>query len=88
MGLYMVMGNSGKVAGTWLYSAQDAPRFKKGRFIAMGLAIATAVLTLSNSLILGATNRGDDRKHGKPEEGVSVDVTKLANKNLNFRLIT
>lgn len=88
MGIYTALGNCGSIAGTWIYPATEAPVFKKGHFICMTLAIATAVLALSNSMILGAINRYRDKKHGKPIPSVSVDVTELADESPHFRFFT
>jgi hypothetical protein len=54
----------------------------------MALAIATAVLALSNSMALAAINRHRDKKYGKPIPGVSVDVTELADESPHFRFFT
>ena len=88
MGLYTAIGNLGSIAGTWVYPADEAPLFRKGHFICMGLTIATAVLSLSNSLVLGAINRYRDKKHGKPLPGASIDVTELADESPHFRFFT
>ncbi|KAH7350581.1 major facilitator superfamily domain-containing protein [Rhexocercosporidium sp. MPI-PUGE-AT-0058] len=88
MGLYTALGNCGSIAGTWLYPAQDAPRFQNGHWVAMGLALATACLSLGNSLSLGCINRDRDRKFGKIEEGEVVDVTEEADRSPKFRFIT
>jgi len=88
MGLYTAIGNLGSIAGTWFYPATDAPQFRRGHLICMALAIATAVLSLANSLALAAINRYRDRKYGKPTPGKSVDVTDLADENPGFRFIT
>ncbi|KAB8237556.1 major facilitator superfamily domain-containing protein [Aspergillus alliaceus] len=76
MGYYMALGNLGR------------PQFKKGHFICMGLAIATGIIALGNSLLLRAINNYRDRKFGKPEAGVAVDVTDLADNSPMFRFIT
>lgn len=88
MGAYTAMGNLGSIAGTWIYPANEAPEFREGHYICMGLAIATAILSLSNSLALGAINRYRDEKHGKPVEGASVDVTELGDQSPHFRYFT
>lgn len=88
MGLYTAIGNLGSIAGTWIYPSTDAPQFQKGHLICMGLAIATAVLALANSLVLAVINRSRDRKYGKPVPGASVDVTELADDSPHFRFFT
>lgn len=88
MGLYTAIGNLGAIAGTWVYPSNEAPQFKKGHLVCMGLAIATAVLSLGNSLALGMINRHKDKKFGKPVVGASVDVTELADDSPHFRFIT
>ncbi|KAE8383304.1 major facilitator superfamily domain-containing protein [Aspergillus bertholletiae] len=88
MGFYTALGNLGSIAGSWFYPSNEGPEFRKGHFICMGLAIATAVISLGNSLILRALNNYRDRKYGKPEAGVAVDVTELADNSPMFRFIT
>ena len=88
MGLYTAIGNLGSIAGSWVYPSNEAPQFKEGHFICMALAIATAVLSLSNSLVLGAINRRRDKKYGKPFPGASIDVTELADESPHFRFYT
>lgn len=86
--MYTSIGNLGSIAGTWIYPANEAPQFKEGHFICLGLALATAVIALSNSLVLGAINRHRDKKHGKPLPGASIDVTELADESPHFRFFT
>lgn len=88
MGLYTALGNLGSIAGTWIYPSIDAPQFRRGHFICMGLAIATAMLALTNSLVLAAINRSRNRKYGEPTPGASVNVTELADNSLYFRFFT
>ncbi|KUJ07654.1 MFS general substrate transporter [Mollisia scopiformis] len=88
MGVYTAIGNLGSIAGTWVYPANEAPQFQEGHFICMALSLATAMLALSNSLLLGAINRYRDKKHGKPVSGASIDVTELADESPHFRFFT
>ncbi len=88
MGMYTAIGNLGSIAGTWFYPSTDAPQFRKGHFVCMALALATAILSLSNSYILARLNKQRDRKYGKPAQGVVVDVTELADASPHFRFIT
>ncbi len=87
MGLYTAIGNLGSIAGSFIYPQTDAPLFRKGHFICMGLALATAFLSIANSLTLRAVNNYRDKKYGKPIAGASVDVTDLADKSPQFRFI-
>ncbi|KAF2807539.1 MFS general substrate transporter [Mytilinidion resinicola] len=88
MGLYTALGNLGSIAGTWFYPTTDAPQFRKGHAVCMGLAIATASFALINSFALKAVNSHRDKKYGKPEPGISIDVTELADDSPHFRFIT
>lgn len=88
MGYYTAIGNLGSIAGTFVYPATDAPQFKKGHFICMGLCIATALLSAGNSAVLAWLNRYRDRKYGKPVPGASIDVTELADNSPQFRFMT
>ncbi|KAE8393075.1 major facilitator superfamily domain-containing protein [Aspergillus alliaceus] len=88
MGYYTALGNLGSIAGSFFYPSTVGAQFKKGHFICMGLAIATGIIALGNSLLLRAINNYRDRKFGKPEAGVAVDVTELADNSPMFRFIT
>ncbi|KAJ5815487.1 hypothetical protein N7474_007264 [Penicillium riverlandense] len=88
MGLYTAIGNLGSIAGTWFYPSTDGPQFRKGHFVCMGLAIATAAFALANHFALKAINKRRDKIYGKPVPGMPVDVTELADKAPMFRFIT
>ncbi|KAH8879519.1 MFS general substrate transporter, partial [Thozetella sp. PMI_491] len=87
MGMYTAMGNLGSIAGTFFYPTTDAPQFRKGHFVCMALAVATAILSIGNSWALRRINQDRDRKYGKPLPGASVDVTELADESPDFRYI-
>jgi predicted MFS family arabinose efflux permease len=88
IGMYTALGNLGSIAGTWFYPSTDAPNFRKGHLICMSLAIATAAFSLINKFALRAANSRKDKKYGKPEAGMSIDVTELADDSPSFRFIT
>jgi predicted MFS family arabinose efflux permease len=88
MGLYTAMGNLGSIAGSFFYPSTEAPEFRKGHFLCMGMAVAAGVFALANSMALRYVNSQRDRKYGKPEKGVPVDVSELADANPHFRYIT
>ncbi|OAK96736.1 MFS general substrate transporter [Phaeosphaeriaceae sp. SRC1lsM3a] len=88
MGLYTALGNFGSIAGSFFYPSSDGPQFRKGHYLSMGMAIATAVFALSNSMALRYVNRQKDKKYGKPVEGVPINVSELADAAPHFRYIT
>lgn len=88
MGYYTALGNLGGIAGSFIYPTTEAPQFQEGHFICMALSLATALLAISNSLVLAAVNRHRDRKFGKPVPGASIDVSELADHSPHFRFIT
>jgi alpha-D-ribose 1-methylphosphonate 5-triphosphate synthase subunit PhnI len=88
MGFYTAIGNLGSIAGSFFYPATEAPQFQRGHWICFGMSVATAVISLSNSLVLRAINRHRDRKYGKPIEWMVIDVSEEADRNVMFRFIT
>lgn len=88
MGVYTALGNFGSIAGSFFYPSSDGPQFRKGHYLSMGMAIATAVFALSNSMALRYVNRQKDKKYGKAAEGVPVNVSELADAAPHFRYIT
>ncbi|KAF5855678.1 hypothetical protein ETB97_008613 [Aspergillus alliaceus] len=73
MGYYMALGNLGSIAGLIFLSVDGRTSVQKGPF---------------HFLLLRAINNYRDRKFGKPEAGVAVDVTELADNSPMFRFIT
>lgn len=88
MGLYTAIGNLGSIAGSFFYPTTDAPLYRKGHYLAFGMSLAAAIISLCNSLALRAVNRYRDRKYGKPVEGLAIDVTEDADNLPMFRFIT
>lgn len=88
MGLYTALGNLGSIAGTFFYPTTDAPQFRKGHFVCMGLSIATAGFALGNHFLLQGINKRRDRRYGRPVMGQAVDVSELADRAPMFRYIT
>jgi nitrate/nitrite transporter NarK len=88
MGLYTAIGNLGSIAGSFFFPSHEAPQFRKGHFICMGMSIATAVFALSNSLALRRVNSMRDQRFGTPEPGQVVNVSEDGDANPHFRYIT
>jgi predicted MFS family arabinose efflux permease len=87
MGLYTAMGSLGSLAGSFFHQSTEAPAFRKGHFLCMSMPIGAGVFALANSMALRYVNSQRDRKYGKPEKGVPVDVSELADANPHFRYI-
>ena len=88
MGAYTAIGNLGSIAGSWFYPSTEAPQYRKGHYLCFGMSLATAVVSLGNSLALREINRRRDKLYGKPQPGVSVDVSEEADGNKMFRYMT
>ena len=85
MGAYTAIGNLGSIAGSFFYPLTDAPQYRKGHYLCFAMSIATAVITLANTLILHKINRRRDQQYGKPLKGQSIDVSEDADANPMFR---
>ena len=66
MGMYTALGNMGNIAGTYFYPANEAPTFREGHWLSFSMAVATAVISIANSLTLRAVNKRRDKLYGKP----------------------
>ncbi len=66
MGANTTIGNMGSIAGSLLYPSTDGPQYQKGHYLCFGMAVATAVISLTSSIVLRAVNRHRDRKYRKP----------------------
>ena len=86
--MYTAIGNFGSIAGSFFYSPNDAPIYRKGHYLAFGMVLAAMVFSLLNSFLLRAGNRHRDKKYGKPVPGLAIDVTDDADKLPMFRFIT
>jgi hypothetical protein len=70
----------------FFYPSTAAPQFRRGPFPYMGMAIAAGSFVLGNSMALRYANSRRDRKYGKPEKGVPVDVSELGRCEFAFQI--
>ncbi|EXJ70397.1 uncharacterized protein A1O5_06465 [Cladophialophora psammophila CBS 110553] len=85
MGAYTAMGNLGSIAGSFFYPSTDAPQYRKGHYLCFAMSIATAAITLANTMTLHRINRQRDQQYGTPQKGQSIDVSEDADANPMFR---
>lgn len=88
VGLYTAIGNCGSIAGSFFYPDNEAPVYRQGHYRAFGMSLAALVFSLANSLTLRAVNRYRDKKHGRPEPGLAIDVTENADNMPMYRFVT
>jgi hypothetical protein len=70
----------------FFYPSTTAPQFRRGHFPCMGMAVTTGVFALGNSIALRYVNSRRDRKYGKPERGILVDVSELGRCEFAFQI--
>jgi sugar phosphate permease len=87
LGVYTAIGNLGSIAGTWFYPAGDAPQFRRGHWLCVGMALAGAAFAAGNSLLLAVANRGRERMAERADEDPHRDGDERVEGSKKFRYI-
>lgn len=74
IGVVIAVTHAVGVAASTIYPAEDAPQYLMGNAVSGALTLATAVAAGLMSFLLFRENRSRDRKYGRPEIGISLDL--------------
>lgn len=75
------------IAASNIYPSEDAPQYLTGNIVSGALGFAAAVGAVIMSYILHFENRRRDRKYGRPEANVAIEMTEEADKHPDFRYV-
>jgi hypothetical protein len=85
IGIVIAVTHAVGVAASTIYPLSDAPYFLMGNAVSSTLTLATGVAALVMSFLLHRDNRSRDRRFGKPEAGVPVDMSGSADRVPDYR---
>lgn len=85
IGIVIAVTHAVGVAASNIYPKSDAPYYLMGNVVSSTLAFVTAISAALMSFLLYRENRKRDRRYGKPEAGVPVDMGGDADKAPDYR---
>ncbi|KAF2757356.1 MFS transporter [Pseudovirgaria hyperparasitica] len=88
-GLWIVqtVGQCGTVLGTNMFPKSEAPYYRRGMWVGCAFSFIVMLSAGVLSFMLWRENRRRDRRHGRPEVGVQVDMNDLEDVERNLRYI-
>ncbi|KAM5342182.1 hypothetical protein ACJ41O_015213 [Fusarium nematophilum] len=85
LGIVIAVTHAVGVAASNIYPKSDAPYYLMGNAVSSSLAFTTAVSAVGMSVMLYRENRKRDRRYGRPEAGVPIDMGGDADKAQDYR---
>ncbi|UPK96889.1 hypothetical protein LCI18_007824 [Fusarium solani-melongenae] len=85
LGIVIAVTHAVGVAASNIYPKSDAPYYLMGNAVSSALVFLTALSAVSMSVMLYRENRRRDRRFGRPEAGVSIDMGGDADKAQDYR---
>ncbi|KAL6400181.1 hypothetical protein AUP68_15875 [Ilyonectria robusta] len=85
IGIVIAVTHAVGVAASNIYPKSDAPYYLMGNVVSSTLTFVTAISAALMSFLLYRENSKRDRRYGKPEAGVSVDMGGDADKAPDYR---
>jgi ABC-type Mn2+/Zn2+ transport system permease subunit len=85
IGIVIAVTHAVGVAASSIYPTHDAPYYLTGNAVSSALTLTTAACAMVMSFLLWRENRKRDRRYGKPEMGVSIDMGAAADKVADYR---
>ncbi|GME34116.1 MFS transporter [Neofusicoccum parvum] len=87
IGVVIAISHAVGIAASYIYPRHQAPQYTMGNSVSSGLMFTSAVAAGTMSLLLHKENRSRDKKYGKPEVNLSVDMGADADKSPLYRYI-
>ncbi|KAF5686203.1 permease of the major facilitator superfamily [Fusarium denticulatum] len=85
LGIVIAVTHAVGVAASNIYPKADAPYYLMGNAVSSSLVFLTALSAVSMSIMLYRENRQRDRRFGRPEAGVPIDMGGDADKAQDYR---
>lgn len=85
IGIVIAVTHAVGVAASNIYPKSDAPYYLMGNAVSSALTFTTALSACLMSFLLFRENRKRDRRYGKPEAGVPIDMGGDADKVPDYR---
>ena len=74
-------------AASNIYPAKDSPQYLSGNVISGSLCLTATVGALLMTLLLHLENKRRDKRYGKPEATLAIDMAGDADKHHDFRYV-
>lgn len=87
IGVVIAISHAVGIAASYIYPRHQASQYTMGNSVSSGLMFTSAVAAGTMSLLLHKENRSRDKKYGKPEVNLSVDMGADADKSPLYRYI-
>lgn len=85
LGIVIAVTHAVGVAASNIYPKTDTPYYLMGNAVSGSLVFLTALSAVSMSVMLYKENRRRDRRFGRPEAGVPIDMGGDADKAQDYR---
>lgn len=87
LGVVIAVTHAVGVAASNIYPSKDAPQYLSGNLVSGCLGLAAGVGALVMSGLLYHENRKRDKKYGRPEAHVAIEMAGDADKHQDFRYV-
>ncbi|KAH8901456.1 MFS general substrate transporter [Thozetella sp. PMI_491] len=85
IGIVIAVTHAIGVAASNIYPTSDEPRYLMGNAVSSSLTFLTAIAALVMSICLYRENRARDRRFGRPELGIPIDMGGDADRSPDYR---
>jgi NO-binding membrane sensor protein with MHYT domain len=85
LGAVIAVTHAVGIAASNIYPDSESPQFFSGNMVSGVLGLVAAMGAVLVSLLLTLENRRRDRKYGRPETGVILDMAANADMHKDFR---
>lgn len=87
IGVVIAVTHAVGVAASNIYPTKDSPQYLSGNLVSGCLGFAAGVGAILMSCLLYLENRRRDRKYGRPEANVAIEMAGDADKHQDFRYV-
>lgn len=87
LGIVIAVTHAVGVAASNIYPTSDAPQYLSGNLVSGCLGLAAGVGAIIMSSLLYLENRKRDKKYGRPEASLPIEMAGDADKHQDFRYV-